>query len=116
MKACPYRDDFYGKLGSPKDVMLQDLEAWLSALEKIVKVRDQCLSRLVDSILIGYLTANPRLLRLWKLWQRSLIVRFAYCLVGCFAIFFALVHSLCAAKSRHARSQPRVVLNDILEC
>lgn len=43
MKACPYRDDFYGKLGSPKDVMLQDLEAWLSALEKIVKVRDRAM-------------------------------------------------------------------------
>lgn len=38
MKACPYREDFYTKLGSPRDVMLQDLEAWLRALEKIVKV------------------------------------------------------------------------------
>lgn len=35
MKACPYRSDFYAKLGAPGKVDAQ-LEAWLSALEKIV--------------------------------------------------------------------------------
>lgn len=36
MKACPYRKDFYAKLGSPVDVMMAELQEWLSALEKIV--------------------------------------------------------------------------------
>jgi hypothetical protein len=37
MKACPYRATFYPKLGSPTDVVMPKLEAWLSALEEIVK-------------------------------------------------------------------------------
>jgi hypothetical protein len=37
MKACPYRATFYPKLGSPPDVVQQKLDAWLSALESIVK-------------------------------------------------------------------------------
>jgi hypothetical protein len=36
MKACPYRATFYPKLGQPQDVVLPKLEAWLSALEKII--------------------------------------------------------------------------------
>lgn len=35
MKACPYRKDFYAKLGTPDQVDAQ-LEKWLAALEKIV--------------------------------------------------------------------------------
>jgi hypothetical protein len=37
MKACPYRATFYPKLGQPQDVVMEKLEAWLSALEGIVK-------------------------------------------------------------------------------
>jgi hypothetical protein len=37
MKACPYRATFYPKLGQPPEVVMPKLEAWLSALENIVK-------------------------------------------------------------------------------
>ncbi|PWN48438.1 putative het-c2 protein [Violaceomyces palustris] len=37
MKACPFRKDFYAKLGSPPEKVDEELERWLSALEKIVK-------------------------------------------------------------------------------
>lgn len=37
MKACPYRATFYPKLGEPTSEMMPKLEAWLSALEEIVK-------------------------------------------------------------------------------
>lgn len=36
MKACPYRKDFYAKLGDPQDVVEAELEKWLAALEKII--------------------------------------------------------------------------------
>ena len=36
MSACPYRATFYPKLGQPQEVVMPRLEAWLSALEKIV--------------------------------------------------------------------------------
>lgn len=36
MKACPYRVDFYKKLGDDDKVTEQQLKAWLDALEKIV--------------------------------------------------------------------------------
>ena len=36
MKACPYRATFYPKLGEPQAEVAVKLEAWLSALEKIV--------------------------------------------------------------------------------
>lgn len=38
MKACPYRKDFYSKLGDDQSVVLAQLEAWLAALEKIVAI------------------------------------------------------------------------------
>lgn len=38
MKACPYRKDFYSKLGDDQSVVLAQLEAWLAALEKIVEI------------------------------------------------------------------------------
>lgn len=37
MKACPYRKDFYAKLGSPPEKVQSELHRWLDALEKIVK-------------------------------------------------------------------------------
>ncbi|KAI9636031.1 glycolipid transfer protein domain-containing protein [Dioszegia hungarica] len=37
MKACPYRATFYPKLGQPQDVVMEKLEAWLAALEELVK-------------------------------------------------------------------------------
>ncbi|KAI9227496.1 MAG: putative glycolipid transfer protein [Piptocephalis tieghemiana] len=36
MKACPYRKDFYQKLGSDQAKVQEQLEAWLSALEALV--------------------------------------------------------------------------------
>ncbi|CAD6892923.1 unnamed protein product [Tilletia controversa] len=36
MKACPYRAEFYLKLGSPTDRVEAELEKWLAALESIV--------------------------------------------------------------------------------
>lgn len=36
MKACPYRADFYAKLGSPLDTVEQQLNQWLGALDKII--------------------------------------------------------------------------------
>ncbi|TKY90905.1 hypothetical protein EX895_000903 [Sporisorium graminicola] len=36
MKACPYRKDFYAKLGEPQSKVDEELEKWLAALEKIV--------------------------------------------------------------------------------
>lgn len=36
MKACPYRADFYKKLGSPPEKVDEELHRWLDALEKIV--------------------------------------------------------------------------------
>lgn len=37
MKACPYRKDFYAKLGPSEDVVRTPLTEWLVALEKIVQ-------------------------------------------------------------------------------
>lgn len=37
MKACPYRATFYPKLGSPESVVQEKMNAWLTALEEIVK-------------------------------------------------------------------------------
>lgn len=37
MKACPYRKDFFAKLGSPPERVDEELHKWLDALEKIVK-------------------------------------------------------------------------------
>lgn len=40
MKACPYRKDFYAKLGSDQTKVKEQLEANTAALEKIVKRMD----------------------------------------------------------------------------
>jgi hypothetical protein len=36
MKACPYRADFYAKLGSPIEAVEEELAKWLAALDKII--------------------------------------------------------------------------------
>lgn len=36
MKACPYRKDFYAKLGSPPEKVSEELDKWLAALHAIV--------------------------------------------------------------------------------
>ena len=37
MKACPYRADFYAKLGSPPEKVHEELDKWLKALDALVK-------------------------------------------------------------------------------
>jgi len=41
MKACPYRADFYAKLGSPPDKVQAELGKWVTALDSIVKRLDE---------------------------------------------------------------------------
>lgn len=38
MKACPYRKDFFAKLGADQAKIAEQLRVWLEALEKIVKI------------------------------------------------------------------------------
>lgn len=38
MKSCPYRKDFFEKLGADQEKVLQQLNAWLAALENIVQI------------------------------------------------------------------------------
>lgn len=38
MSATPYRKDFYAKLGDDEAKVQQQLEQWLSALERIVSI------------------------------------------------------------------------------
>ncbi|CCE78346.1 Piso0_000967 [Millerozyma farinosa CBS 7064] len=38
MKACPYRKDFFAKLGEDQSKVATQLETWLEALENIVKI------------------------------------------------------------------------------
>ncbi|KAF1361495.1 glycolipid transfer protein-like protein HET-C2 [Lizonia empirigonia] len=45
MSATPYKKDFYAKLGSDDAKVQQQLEAYLSALEKIVSILNQFLAR-----------------------------------------------------------------------
>lgn len=44
MKACPYRKDFYEKLGEDQDKVWQQLLEWLEALEKIVAIIEEFLA------------------------------------------------------------------------
>lgn len=37
IRACPRRAEFYVRLGSPRELVLADLLAWLSALEEQVE-------------------------------------------------------------------------------
>ena len=38
MLACPYRKDFFEKLGADQTVVMEKLTAWLAALERIVSI------------------------------------------------------------------------------
>ncbi len=38
MSACPYRKDFYTKLGSDEAKVQEDLRVYLAALDKIVAI------------------------------------------------------------------------------
>lgn len=38
MKACPYRADFYKKLGSDEDKVKVQLEEWLTSLELCINI------------------------------------------------------------------------------
>lgn len=38
MKACPYRKDFFAKLGDDQTKVLEQLKEWLDALAKIVNI------------------------------------------------------------------------------
>ncbi len=38
MSACPYRKDFYGKLGSDDEKVKEDMHEYLTALENIVTI------------------------------------------------------------------------------
>lgn len=44
MNACPYRKDFYAKLGSPLEKVMEQIKAWLAALNKIVEIIEQFLA------------------------------------------------------------------------
>ena len=38
MKACPYRKDFYQKIGVLTDTALEIMKTWLAALENIINI------------------------------------------------------------------------------
>lgn len=41
MKACPYRKDFYEKIGVVNEAASTQMEQWLQALEKIISIIQQ---------------------------------------------------------------------------
>ena len=45
MSATPYRKDFYPKLGDDKTRVDKELEAWLQALERRVKILNEFMGR-----------------------------------------------------------------------
>ncbi|TVY13491.1 Pleckstrin homology domain-containing family A member 8-like protein [Lachnellula arida] len=45
MSACPYRKDFYAKLGVDQEKVLSELRVWLASLEKILAVLKGFLDR-----------------------------------------------------------------------
>lgn len=47
MSACPYRKDFYAKLGAEGDEarVQEELKTWLAALEKIIAILKAFLDR-----------------------------------------------------------------------
>jgi hypothetical protein len=45
MSACPYRKDFYTKLGEDPEKVAEELKVWLAALEKIVAILKGFLER-----------------------------------------------------------------------
>lgn len=45
MSACPYRKDFYEKLGEDQEKVAAELRVWLAALEKIIAILKAFLDR-----------------------------------------------------------------------
>jgi hypothetical protein len=45
MSACPYRKDFYIKLGEDPEKVAAELQVWLAALEKIIAILKAFLDR-----------------------------------------------------------------------
>lgn len=45
MSACPYRRDFYAKLGEDEARVAEELRVWLAALERILVVLKAFLER-----------------------------------------------------------------------
>lgn len=45
MSACPYRKDFYIKLGEDQEKVMSELRVWLASLEKIIAVLKGFLER-----------------------------------------------------------------------
>lgn len=45
MSACPYRKDFYEKLGEDQQKVAEELTVWLAALEKIIAILKAFLDR-----------------------------------------------------------------------
>jgi hypothetical protein len=45
MSACPYRKDFYAKLGDDQEQVERELTAWLAALAVIVNILKEFLTR-----------------------------------------------------------------------
>ena len=45
MSACPYRADFYAKLGADQDKISTEMRAYLAALDKIVGILKEFLAR-----------------------------------------------------------------------
>ncbi len=44
MSACPYRKDFYAKLGDNNEKVTDDLKVYLASLAKIVKILEDFLN------------------------------------------------------------------------
>lgn len=38
MKACPYRKDFYEKIGVVNEAAFAQMKSWLEALENIIRI------------------------------------------------------------------------------
>lgn len=45
MSACPYRKDFYGKLGDDEEKVTKELRVWLAALETLIAILKGFLDR-----------------------------------------------------------------------
>lgn len=45
MSACPYRKDFYAKLGEDPEKVAEELRVWLAALEKVIAILKGFLDR-----------------------------------------------------------------------
>ena len=74
MKACPYRKDFYSKLGAPQDRVDEQMQSWLAALEKIVTH----MKSFYTYVLLGLLQIRTQCIGGRKLTFLPILLRF-YC-------------------------------------